>query len=88
MINIVGSASPLFGQTSGVVNPGGNSVTVNFAGEPGYGYNVQRSVDLITWKTIWTTNAPAAGPFNYTDTFGDLGGIAPGAAYYRLAWVP
>ncbi len=88
VINIVGSASPLFGQTTGLISPGGNAVTVNFGGQPGYTYSVQRSLDLSTWKTIWTTNAPPGGPFSYTDTFGDLGGVAPSSAYYRLAWVP
>lgn len=88
VINIVGSASPLFGQTTGLISPGGNAVTVNFGGQPGYTYSVQRSLDLSTSKTIWTTNAPPGGPFSYTDTFGDLGGVAPSSAYYRLAWVP
>jgi hypothetical protein len=87
-INVVVSTSPLFGQTTGVLRPNGRSVTLNFAGQPGYRYSVQRSLNLATWVTIWTTNAPPAGPFKYTDTFGDLGGAVPASAYYRLTWNP
>jgi hypothetical protein len=88
LIDIVVSTSPLFGQITGIINPGGQSVRLNFAGDPGYTYNVQRSTDLINWTTIATITAPAAGPFTCTDTFGNLGGIAPASAYYRLSWNP
>jgi hypothetical protein len=88
VINLVVSTSPQFGQTTGIVNPGGQAVTLHFAGQPGYSYSVQRSTNLTTWVTIWTTNAPPAGPFQYTDTFSDLGGQIPPAAYYRLTWNP
>ena len=87
-INIVVSTSPLFGQISGQLNPNGSALTLNFTGQPGYPYSVQRSTNLTSWVTIWTTNAPAGSQFNYTDNYSDLGGIAPSAAYYRLAWVP
>ena len=86
-IDIVVSTSPLFGQTTGIMPSGGGAVTVKFAGNSGYTFNVQRSTNLVSWVTIWTTNAPS-GLFNYTDGFGDLGGIAPGSAYYRLSWSP
>jgi hypothetical protein len=89
LVNIVILAS-VNGQATGLLNPGGNAVTVNFAGLPGYGYSVQRSTNLVTgsgWVTIWTTNAPVGGLFNYTDNFSDLGG-APSSAYYRLSWSP
>ena len=87
-INIVVSTSPLFGQISGQLNPNGSALTLNFTGQPGYPYSVQRSTNLTSWVTIWTTNAPAGSQFNYTDNYSDLGGLAPSAAYYRLAWVP
>ncbi len=76
------------GQVSGIEYPGGNAVTMNFAGLPGYTYAVQRSTNLDTgsgWVTIWTTNAPANGLFNYSDGFNDLGS-KPASAYYRLSW--
>jgi hypothetical protein len=87
-VNIVVSTSPEFGQVRSIANPAGGTVTLNFAGIPGYPYGVQRSTNLLTWRTIWTTNAPGGGLFNYLDYFGDLGGTPPGAAYYRLIWNP
>ena len=62
----------------------GSTVTVNFAGIPGYTYAVQRSTNLVSWVTLITTNAPPAGLFIYTDDFSDLGG-PPASAYYRTA---
>jgi hypothetical protein len=88
-VTIVVSSSPLFGQVSGI-NPAAGHPDLVFLGHPGYSYRVQRatSVNPANWVSIWTTNAPASGLFHYTDNFGDLGGIAPGAAYYRLSWTP
>jgi hypothetical protein len=88
LINLVVASSPLFGQATSVANSGGGPTTLNFYGFPGYSYSVQRSTDLASWTTIWTTNAPPGGPFVYIDTYGDLGGAPPSAAYYRLAWNP
>lgn len=62
----------------------GSTATVNFAGIPGYAYAVQRSTNLVSWVTLFTTNAPTAGLFNFTDDFSDLGG-PPASAYYRTA---
>ncbi len=87
-VNIVISTNAVTGQATGIIYTGGSAVTVNFAGIIGYSYSVQRSTNLVDWVSIWTTNTPAGGLFNYTDSYVDLGGIAPGAAYYRLAWVP
>lgn len=89
VVNIAVSSPALTGQATGILYPGGNhSVTLNFAGVPGNTYAVERSTNLTTWTPIWTTNAPAGSFFNFTDTFGDLGGIAPSSAYYRLSWTP
>ena len=88
LINIVVSTSPQFGQASGIVPVSGQAVTLNFLGHPGYRYIVQRSTNLTSWVAVWTTNAPPAGPFYYTDTFADLNGHFPATAYYRLAWSP
>jgi len=87
-VNIVVSSSPLFGQATSIAAAGDPAINVSFAGHPGYSYSVQRSTNLVSWKTIWTTNAPPGGLFSYGDNFGDLGGIAPSSAYYRLAWTP
>ncbi len=87
-VDIVISTNVITGQATGIIFTGGGPVTVNFAGIIGYSYGVQRSTNLLDWVTLWTTNAPAGGLFNYTDAFGDLGGNAPSSAYYRLSWVP
>lgn len=64
----------------------GGSVTLNVSGGAGQLYHVQRATNLLSgWTTLWSTNAPAAGAFIFTDSFGDLG-TAPRTAYYRLSW--
>ena len=73
------------GQATGIITTGNSAVTVSFAGRPDWPYGVQRSTNMVNWDTIWTTNAPAGGLFNFTDTFGDLEAI-PVSAYYRLNW--
>ncbi len=87
-VNIVISTNAVTGQSINISATGGGPATVNFAGIIGFSYSVQRSTNLVDWVTIWTTNTPAGGLFNYTDSYGDLGGNTPSAAYYRLAWIP
>ena len=72
-----------------VVNPGGlaqaisvsgGSVTIDFAGIPGYTYDIQRATAPDgPWTTVATQTAPPNGLFSYTDP-------SPPAptAYYRL----
>jgi hypothetical protein len=61
--------------------------TITFYGVPNVTYDIQRSTNLMTgalgWVTLWETNAPGGGAYQYTDQFNDLG-IAPAAALYRL----
>jgi hypothetical protein len=74
------------GQATGSIVTDGGAVTTAWAGIPGSGYDVQRNTNLmagIGWVIIWTTNAPPAGVFSYTDNFSDLG-FTPASAYYRL----
>ncbi|HEX5400345.1 MAG TPA: hypothetical protein VFY06_14960 [Verrucomicrobiae bacterium] len=87
VINIVIVPS-VTGQVTGIIAVNAGSATVGFAGIPDYQYSVERSTNLVDWVAIWTTNAPAGGLFNYTDTFSDLSGAPPPAAYYRLSWTP
>src|SRR5438309_1068452 len=77
-INVTNSQSVVQSLT-----PGPSSATVNFAGIPGYPYQVQRSTNLVGWLTLVTTNAPTDGLFQWVDTFPDLGSPPP-TAYYRL----
>ncbi|PYI80003.1 MAG: hypothetical protein DME26_22455, partial [Verrucomicrobia bacterium] len=62
------------------ISTGGASVTVRFAGIPGYKYDVERTTDLASgaWTVLLTTNAPAAGVWIYVDT-----SPPPGGAFYR-----
>jgi hypothetical protein len=77
---LTASASGLAGQINSFTLNGG-AVSMTFAGIPGYTYNVQRSSDLSTWNTIWTTNAPPGGVFQFSDS------AAPQPnAFYRLLW--
>jgi hypothetical protein len=75
--------APLFGQSQIAATTAG-TVTLNFAGTPGYSYTVQRSTNLLdAWTAIWTTNAPTGGDFEFIDD------PAPQpAAYYRLQYNP
>jgi hypothetical protein len=76
------------GQSQGLTLAGNGTALARFAGIPGYTYNVQRSTNLLSWVTVLTTNVPAGGVFQFTDTFNDFGGSPPSSAYYRLSWSP
>ena len=58
------------------VSVNNNSTVFSCGATPRYSYSVQRSFDLTHRATLWTTNAPAAGRFSFTDTFNDLGNRA------------
>lgn len=76
----VGSSNGVGGTASGITFAGGTS-SMTFAGVPGYTYNVQVSTDLTNWTTIYTTNAPTGGVFQFTEN------AAPTPiAFYRLMW--
>jgi hypothetical protein len=84
--NIHVSVAQWAGSTQGIAMTN-NTVTLNFAGIPGYTYLVQRSINLADWATLVTTNAPSAGLFQWVDNFSDLGvppAPPPTSAYYRL----
>ena len=82
---VVSPPAPAIGLVNAISYTGGNAVTLNFAGTAGVSYDVQRSTNLVNWATIWTTNAPVGGLFNFTDNFI---GNAPRQAFYRLTWLP
>jgi fibronectin-binding autotransporter adhesin len=64
-----------------LINYSDGGVTVQFAGIPGYQYQVERSCDasFTSPAVVLTTNAPAAGLFIYTEC-----PPLPPSAYYRL----
>lgn len=83
VVNILINNTGVFGQTSPSITTTGGATTLSFAGIPGYGYSVQVSTNLTDWSTVWTTNAPADGVFQFTD-----GSPPQPTAFYRLQWNP
>ena len=70
------------GQVASITVTGGVA-SMTFLGIPGFTYNVQRATNDVSgpWFTIWTTNAPTNGAFQFNDT-----GATSASAYYRLSW--
>ncbi len=70
------------GQVASLTITGGVA-SMTFLGIPGFTYNVQRATNDVSgpWFTIWTTNAPAGGAFQFDDS-----GVTAPSAYYRLSW--
>jgi fibronectin-binding autotransporter adhesin len=81
-VSLAIDSTPLFGQSQ-IVSVSGGAASLNFAGIPSYNYSVQRSTNLTSWISIWTTNAPAGGMFK----FDDYSAPSP-SAYYRLQYNP
>jgi hypothetical protein len=80
------NTSSVFGQSSPGIDTTHGAPMLNFAGIPGYNYSIQRADDVgftVNVTTILTTNAPAGGAFQFTDTTA----TAP-QAFYRLVWNP
>jgi autotransporter-associated beta strand protein len=66
-----------------------NMANLTFHGIPNYSYITERSTNLNDWVDISTNTAASTnGVINVSDTFGDLGGVPPSSAYYRLKWQP
>ncbi len=66
-----------------VQKPGPQSAAViGFAVAPGHTYQVQASVNLQTWSTIWQMTATN----NVWTQFQDAGVVRPPIRFYRLAW--
>lgn len=86
LINLAIGTNTPSGQAQSIAINGG-AATLQFAGIPGFTYQVIRSTNLTDWAVILTTN-PVAGVFQCVDTFSDLGGAIPDSAYYRLRWNP
>jgi hypothetical protein len=82
-VNIVISTNSVFGQTSPTIISASGILNLVFAGIPGYSYSIERSPDLINWTVIWTTNMPAGGVFQFTDS-----SALPQDAFYRLEYNP
>jgi uncharacterized repeat protein (TIGR01451 family) len=74
--------SNFVGYAQSILNAGPNSVSVRFAGIPGYAYDIQRSTNLQSgvWLNIALTNAPPGGVWIFTDS-----NPPQPTAYYRTA---
>ncbi|MFM2081880.1 MAG: hypothetical protein RL380_571 [Verrucomicrobiota bacterium] len=78
---LLGSTNEVRGQITNA-NTTTNATTLMFTGSPGEPYLVQTTTNLLgVWNTLWTTNAPAAGVFQFTDNHGALP-----IGFYRLVW--
>lgn len=77
VVNIV-PASLVAGQVQNITLTGG-TVSLKFSAIPGVAYTIQRSTDLANWADLASTNAPAAGVFD----FEDANPPSP-SGYYRL----
>jgi autotransporter-associated beta strand protein len=84
---LVRIASSPAGRFTGHPSLNGASVTLDFAGQPGRTYHVERSTNLPVWVTVSTNVAPANGIFDYTD---DFQALTPSSSpvFYRLRWSP
>jgi hypothetical protein len=80
-------SNPFVSGQGGTVTPVNGAAQLKFYGIPDYRYGIQRTTNMVDWTLIWTTNAPASGVIQYTDTFSDLG-APPASAFYRLIWNP
>lgn len=88
LVNVLIATGGVTGPAIGGIHLSGGTASMTFAGVPGSTYSIQRATGLTKpYTTLWTTNAPAAGVFTFTDTFADLG-APPASAYYRLSWTP
>lgn len=77
VVNIV-PASLVAGQVQNISLTGG-TVFLRFSAIPGVAYTIQRSIDLVNWADLASTNAPPAGVFD----FEDANPPSP-SGYYRL----
>ncbi len=66
----------------------GGVANLTFHGIPNYSYITERSTNLTDWVDVVTNSAGINGVISVTDSFGNLGGVPPASAYYRLKWQP
>jgi hypothetical protein len=73
-----------------ITHNGNSSTTVTAFGIPTYSYILERATNLAPaiWVDITTNTATVNGIITATDSFTDLGNVAPASAFYRLKWQP
>lgn len=62
--------SQIAGVAAAIVADSPSGMTIQFAGTPGYVYDVERTTNLLSgeWTVVLTTNAPANGTWVYVDS--------------------
>ncbi len=87
---VVNSSVTATNSITGITQNGSSSTTVTAFGIPGYSYILERATNLAPaiWVDITTTAAGVNGIITATDSFTDLGNVAPASAFYRLKWQP
>ena len=82
LVSIVISTNSVFGSTGPAIQAANGVTSITYAGIPGYSYSVSRTTNLLSgWTTIWTTNMPVGGTFQFIDS-----NPTQPAAYYLLLW--
>jgi pectin methylesterase-like acyl-CoA thioesterase len=82
LVSIVLSTNSVFGPVGPVVHVASGIPTVTYTGIAGLSYSINRSTNLLSgWTTIWTTNMPAGGVFQFTDP-----NPPQPTAFYQLLW--
>lgn len=82
IVNIVLSTNSVFGPLAPVIQLTSGIPTITYTGIPGFSYSVNRSTNLLGgWTIIWTTNMPAGGVFQFTDS-----NPPQPTVFYQLLW--
>lgn len=51
-----------------ILESSGGNIIVRFQGVPGEVYSIQRSADMLTWSTLYTSTTTAVGSLEFTDS--------------------
>jgi pectin methylesterase-like acyl-CoA thioesterase len=84
LVNVVINTNSVFGTAGPILTAtnNGGPTTITYAGIAGLSYSVNRTTNLLGgWTTVWTTNMPAGGTFQFTDN-----NPPQPYAYYILVW--
>ncbi len=89
-VNIVINRSVTGSNSITAFSYGSSSNTVTAYGVIGCYYILERATNLASpvWVDLETNQAATNGMINATDTFWDLRGVPPPAAFYQLKWQP
>jgi uncharacterized repeat protein (TIGR03803 family) len=80
------SVFPPPGSTNPAVTVNFNNTVLTYGMAPGAEFIIERATDLTSgvWVPISTNVVPSNGQLQVIDAYGDLGGVAPNEAFYKL----